>query len=244
MKKLLILISLTLSVVSNLRANELLKADYLFKNKEYVEALEIYENLVKQFPTEADILYNAGTTALRLDKHPQSMLYLSRALKYEPNMKDASVNLKILENKMGAEYMAEKDIIWVRYWKQFTSLLSSNEWLIVFIYFSFVLLVTYYLRDRLSASQNRGYPIILITLAIISLLASWSIYRNAKDNQSIVVMSLTPTLFADSDGTEALNLKIVGGQKAKIVNQNSKMAEILLPSGEVAFISSTDVERI
>ncbi len=238
----IILISLVMSGLSS--AASLQEAQTFFDNKNYDQALSIYQALLKQYPSDPDLLYNMGTTALRMQDYAPAMLYLSRAVKYNPRLEDAQVNIKILEDKLGPKYLPMQSIVWSRGWSKFTALFSSNEWLILVIGFMIALLVTHYLRDRLSTSQYQGYAFILISLVLISLLASWSLYRRAQSQSEAVIMPASPTLYTDSGHKQILKKALVSGQKCTILSSSENDMLIQLPSGETAHISSTDVERI
>jgi len=58
------------------------------------KALAEFESLLALAPMDVDLLYNAGTTALKANKLGKSVLYLERALVSDPRCQDCRVNLE------------------------------------------------------------------------------------------------------------------------------------------------------
>ncbi len=243
MKKKLTFIFIFALLVYKSYGSKIGKAENLFLTKDYLGALAAYEDLLRENPSDPNLNYNAGTSAIRAQNYGKSILYLERALKYDPSLKDAQVNLKIAIGKIGTVYIAEKPTIWEKLWKRIYSTYNSNEWLIIFMYFSIVLLLIQYFKPKLRRSQYVGYSYIIGFLAFLSLLSSYSIYKHSTDHDHVVFLRKSQT-YKDPKLKQKMSTLLAPGQKGQALSQNQNKMLVKLPNGMTTYISSTDVERI
>lgn len=227
----------------SMSAGTLQDAQDLYASKDYVGALKLYENLLQKYPRDAKLNYNAGTTAIRMQDFGRAVLYLERALKLDPSLDDASVNLAIAKKKIGPKIIDEHPTIWSRMWKRFYSTFDSNMWLVAFMALSLSLLAVQFWRKKLRRTQYLGYTYILLTLAILSLAASYSIYRGTHTHSTGIVMLESPA-YKDPELSRKMTITLEPGQKFKVLSQGEKEIFVQLPNGMQTYISSTSVERI
>ena len=95
MKKLFFNIVLLFSLVINAQTSDELfsKANNLYQNGKYSEAIKLYTSIEKQGLKSDDLFFNLGNCYYKLNKVAPSIYYYEKALKTNPIHEDASFNL-------------------------------------------------------------------------------------------------------------------------------------------------------
>ena len=101
-----------------------------YANKNYPEAIELYQQLSKEQGVSSELYYNLGNAYYRNGDNGNAVLYYERSLRLNPRNKEAQANLDFLQTKLKDRFGTDENILstWIR---EFRNLLSSNGWTIL-----------------------------------------------------------------------------------------------------------------
>ena len=102
-------------------------ADSLYLQKDYIGAMKLYEEQLKETPS-ARLYYNLGNCHYRLNNYPKAVLNYERCLKLDPSCKDAQFNLDLIRTKLPDRFTEKSEMFFVRWYQQALQAHSADEW--------------------------------------------------------------------------------------------------------------------
>jgi tetratricopeptide (TPR) repeat protein len=122
----------SLKASSNNSSIELRNAAEFYKNKQYTQALDIYEKLLVKKPRSYGLYYNIGNIYFQLNNIGKSVYFYKRAQQYFPRDKEILGNLKIAISKRIDSINSDSDNF---SFLNVINYFSMNEFYIVFLIF-------------------------------------------------------------------------------------------------------------
>lgn len=104
------------------------QANQAYSQGQYPRALEGYLSIEKTGKVSADLYYNIGNTFFRMKRIGESILYFERALKMEPQHRDAKYNLEIAESKTIDRIEAIPDFFLLSWWNAIAACFHPSTW--------------------------------------------------------------------------------------------------------------------
>ncbi len=228
-------------------ANLFAKANQLYKQEDYAEAADIYEELLKQ-GSSAELYYNLGNSYYKSHEIGAAILNYERALRLKPNFPNARYNLKIAEEKL-IDNVSSAPSFWVRrFYNMVIQSLSSNGW----AYISFGFLLTFLSMFLVFAFSRRrrmrkfAFNAAIVALTVFILSFSFSAVRKKQfntHNQAIVMHAAVMVKSSpDKSGTDLFELH--EGTKVFVKSTLEGWSEVKLDNGAVGWLESYTIERI
>lgn len=244
-KNIYIIIMLFISLGLNAQTQNKLfeEGNKQFKNKEYELALKSYLSIEKQNIFSSELYYNIGNTYFRLNDYTNSILYYERGLKLDPNNEDLNTNLKIAKARLKSDIYIIPNFFLVRWWNNIINLFTPYGWAIVSItllLITCIIFIFYYF-----SFDKKVLLFYFLFLSILFLITSCfaGYTRQAQlssKNQAIVFGE--QTIGKDSpDKNSSDKMKILKGQKIKIVDKEDSWIRVKTEDGKEAWIQSKDV---
>lgn len=132
MRRILTICSFLCLAFSQLHANELEalfnKANETYAAKEYVEAADLYQQVVDKGMVSFDLYYNLGNAYYRSGDVGPSVLYYEKALKMDPSNEDAVFNLKVANLKVADRVEPLQDAFFFRLVNELLLKRSPDGW--------------------------------------------------------------------------------------------------------------------
>ncbi len=221
------------------------KGNNYYEQKAY-DSAELYFNKIAELkPRNAAVYYNLGNTYYRLNQIGKSVLNYERALKYDPNHKQAADNLYLAQGRIKNRIQHMPEIFFVRWWKGMTKNNLTNIYASLAIAL-FLLTIGYYIAKRLGYLQI-DIPIQL-SAAVIALCISFVFLGFASAKQlvsstyAIVLKEGAPMMRTPKYGTS--QSLIPEGIKVEIHDQQPGWVEVKLPDGRMGWLEQTSLEKI
>lgn len=248
----LLLLILTLGQMQRSFANpqqEIIKnANTEYSNGYYDHALELYQMVLEQGYTSADLYYNIGNTFFKLNRIPEAVLYYERALKLAPNDENIRFNLELAQKRTFDKIESIPDLFYERW---FRSLVNNNTadgwgiWSIVLLSVAFILAAIYLLSPRRGMRVFAFYfsaTLIVLALSTLSMAYLQHHFRTANPEGIVFDPSVT-VKSSPSDGSIDLFV-IHEGTKVKIKDQVGDWYEVRIASGSQGWIKAGTIEKI
>lgn len=219
-----------------------------YQNKQYEEAIESYESILKQGYLSSELYYNLGNAYFKIGKIGRAILFYEKSLKIQPNNEDAAHNLKIANARTVDKIQNIPDLFFIKWWNIILSTFTSTGWQMIIFIFYILLLICIAIYFLVRNLQFQKYAFIFGTLNIIALVFSVvlffaSLERESSNDYAILQQStITAKISPDSQSDDAF--VIHEGIKFKIEDQVNNWVKIRLSDGKVGWLPNNVYEVI
>jgi tetratricopeptide (TPR) repeat protein len=220
-------------------------ANAAYADGRYEEAASIYQALIDEQPN-ATLYYNLGNAQFKRGELAQAILNYERALRLQPNNKDAKYNLAFAQSKI-TDNIAEQDFflsVWVR---AVRNSLKERTWLLLSICL-FILALTgilVFLLSREPWLRKTAFHIAWIALlfSLVAGLNAASLHkRDTLRNEAIITQGVVNAKSSpDRSGTDLFTLH--EGTKVEIRETLGEWVNVRVGSNE-GWIRLMCLERI
>jgi len=244
---------LLLTFISNLNAafnsdSAFNEANKVYINNDFNKSVEIYENILNQGFSSAELYYNLGNSFYKLGLYPKAILYYEKSLLLDPRNENCTFNLSKARIYNVDKIDEIPQFVIKRWWTSVVSLLSSNIWAIM----SFCLfligitgIMVYFLTIKIAARQAGFFiGIVLLILSAFSFIMANASKKMILEYNGAIIMSPTITVKGSpsDSGTDLFILH--EGTKVYILDELQDWFEIKISDGKQGWIEKSDVEII
>mgnify|MGYP002625286876 CR=1 FL=1 len=248
MKKIFSIIMLLIAV-SSYAADDarMQQALSLCQEGKFDEAVNTYEAILGEGRESATLYYNLGYAYYKSGQLGKAILNMERAQRLNPTDNDVKANLEQAYS-LTDQMQTIEPVFFVRWWHQFTNILNSDGWAVLFIILFVVMLlgIGAFLFADVIALRKVGFfsAIIVFFLAVVSLSISISKRNSVLYSQEAIIMSASVTLTTspDKNGTEMAVLH--EGTHLTIVSELGEWIEVQLKDGNIGWLKKSEVEVI
>jgi tetratricopeptide (TPR) repeat protein len=223
-------------------------ASALYSAGKYKEALDEWKSIYATGVRSADLDYNIGNAAFKINNIPESILFYERALLLKPADEDIQYNLQIARTLVVDKFVEIPELFFVR-WYNFLSLsLSTNSWAKISM-ISFILFLGAISLYIYSSRYNR--KVIGFWLAVIFIVLSLSTVSFAVRNKNLIYYNHKAIIFTplvngksspDNSGKDLFVLH--EGTKVTIEDEVGGWYEIRLSDGNKGWVPSNSLNKI
>ena len=251
MKKIIFLI-FSISTVLYLNAQEadtlMEKANNLFVESKYQDAIDTYENILKLGYESPELYYNLGNAYYKQNIITRTILNYEKALQLAPNDEDINYNLQ-LTNRLVVDKIEKLPVFFVTGWiRSFRNLFSSDFWAMISIV-SFVLALVFisiYLYSRSIGFKKLSFWIsfFVIILSVVSFIFSYQQKQKFLLGNTAIVINPSVTVKSSPDDSGTDLFVIHEGTKVSIEDKVSDWKEIKISDGSKGWLKVQDIETI
>ena len=224
------------------------KAETLYENGQYQEALDAYFK-VTQKGQSANLYYNIGNCYFRMDSIPQALLWYERAYLLDPSDADIRYNLNYARSKTIDKIVPEEDLFFVRWYRGLLNQLSVQGWTIAGILLfalSLISLCAYIFLNEVRLRKIGFYSaIVLFVRVILSNVFAWQQRSLQFDhNRGIIFSSSVSCKSSPNEAGKELYLLHEGTSVSIIDRSVRNWLEIRLSDGKQGWIPASSIEII
>lgn len=224
------------------------KAETLYENGQYQEALDAYFTLAQKGQS-AKLYYNIGNCYFRMDSIPQALLWFERAYLLDPSDADIRYNLNYARSKTIDKIVPEEDMFFVRWYHGLLNTLSVQGWTIAgILLFSLCLasLCAYIFLSEVRLRKMGFYgAIVLFVMVILSNIFAWQQRSLQFDhNRGIILSSSVSCKSSPNEAGKELYLLHEGTSVSIIDRSVRNWLEIRLSDGKQGWIPASSIEVI
>lgn len=224
------------------------QANQQYRNGNYVDAIELYNQLIDNNYESPELYYNLGNSYFKIDAIGYAILYYEKTLSIAPNFEDAEFNLSLASARTVDKIKEVPELFILNWWKSLLSQLSVSSWAILFTVFFILLLLklTIYLTgNNLSLQRNAFYlSIIALILVFILGIALYSKYYTEKTSEYGVIVTKEVSVKNSPDELSNDAFIIHEGLKIRLLDKVDNWYNIKIPDGKIGWISETSFEKI
>lgn len=220
--------------------NHFEKANALYEQKQYQEAIAEYELLEATGVQSENLYYNMANAFYRLHQTGPAIYYYEKALLINPNLKEATINLKFAQQSLEGEItkiqkLESKDIVY-----QSLSFLSYNQWakwVTASAFLCLVLFIVYYLSAQ-STVKRISFAGILVFI-VIMMMGSYAAYTSKSYEESYqpaIVLQDQALLKDDAKNSAKTLMQVKEGTKVYILEEKALWSKVKLENQEVGWL--------
>ncbi|BAV94041.1 BatE protein [Ichthyobacterium seriolicida] len=224
------------------------RANSLYDEKKYTEAIKIYESILDEDFISDAIYFNMGNSYYKLGNIGKAILYYERAIKLNRDDSDILFNLKLSKNKT-VDNIEELPIpITSKLWDSLTSVMQYEEWGYISVISSFLFAVLFSLFYLRSEPNIKKTAFIISIMSLVVMVLSVAISDYIKNNmllkkQAIVMVNNTYIKGAPSSHAKDVFM-LHEGAKVCVLDEIIDWKKIELPDGKTGWATSKDLEDI
>jgi tetratricopeptide (TPR) repeat protein len=244
----LLIIFILLSLKINAADDRFEKANNLYSEGKYREAVEMYEEILKSGMEAPDLYFNLGNAYYRYGYLPSAILNYERALLLAPQERDIRYNLELAYNQTSDKLEKVDDFFLTRWFDSLRSSTDSDKWAIISIILFTLTLAGFFFyffsQTTIIRKVSFFFAILFVTGSIITFSFSYAQKERLINRNSAIIFSPSVTVRSSPDrsGTELFVLH--EGTRVEILQTVGEWYEVELDDGNKGWMPVTSVEVI
>ncbi|MCX8081212.1 MAG: tetratricopeptide repeat protein [Bacteroidia bacterium] len=242
--RILIFCLVILFPVSLLPIEDLKKAEKLYNEKKFSDALKIYEDLEKEGYRSGPFYYNLGNIHYRLGHIGKAILYYEKAKKMMPNDENIQHNLSVCYTKTIDKVEVNENFFIQSFKQGMIYRFSEKNWGILSVLMSFISAVLLAISLHLSVRWRS----ILMPAGLLILIVSFLFFVFGKilvneSNKKSFAIVLAKEIKVKSEPLEHsfVKFKLHEGSKVRIQEMDSEYSLIRLPNGSEGWVRNSEL---
>lgn len=224
------------------------KADEAYNQKNYTEAIALYEELVKQGYKDATVYYNLGNAYFKNNQLARAILNYERALRLDPANEDIKHNIAFV-NQQTIDKIEVQPEPFIKTWVRFVrDLFSIKIWSIFSILFVAVGCVCIVLMIIFAVPRWRMALFVVACIAFVVAVFSFVFANLQKNNvnrqDEAIIMDKIVTVKSTPDASGTNLFTVHEGIKVQITDRAGTWIEIRFTDGNKGWITNRTVEII
>lgn len=221
-------------------------ANRLYKKGDYKNAIDLYEKILNKDLESTALYYNLANSYYKLSKIPNAILNYERALLISPNNSDARYNLALARTHLVDKIDVIPDVFFIRWFKIFIGMFSSNTWAILSMIFLFVTAIAFSVYKYVLKNKNFYIFIMFfsVLLAVCSVLFSY-IQKSRLQNRDHAIVFTPVVNIKGSPSSDGVDLFLLHeGTKVEIIEEKEDWVNIKLKDGMEGWIRLKTIQII
>lgn len=250
MKSIYFYILLFLSLITNAQTIDsmFVKANELYKNNHYTQALQLYKDVESNNIISEALYFNMANAYFKTNQVAPSIYYYEKALQLNPNDEDVLFNLDYANRMIIDNIEPLPKSLGQKFRENVVLKFNYNTWAasaVIFALLFALLFLLYHFSN--STSTKRIYFITSIVTAVIVLAIVVFAHQNKKIVKStkyaIVFAAQTDIRSAPTQSGE-INFELHEGTKVKVLETIDNWKKIKLADGNIGWIEAEDIKEI
>jgi len=224
------------------------EAETAYAQKQYDKAIELYEDVLKNFGESAEIYYNLGNAYYKANKIAPAILNYERALLINPGDRDLRFNLQIANLRTIDKIEPVGEFFLTEWFRTVQNFWSVDMWATLGI-IGFVLFIgclTLYFFSKWMRLKKIGFyaGIVLLTIVIVANIFAWKQRQALINRNGAIIFAPTVTIKSSPDASGTDLFVLHEGTKVSIKSMLGEWYEIELADGNVGWIRQKELEKI
>ncbi|MDR1182286.1 MAG: tetratricopeptide repeat protein [Bacteroidales bacterium] len=231
------------------RGNDLFqKANEAYNQKDYVNAIQQYEALVKEGYEDGMLYYNLGNACYKNNQLAKSLLWYERALRLNPNNEDIKHNIAFVNQQTIDKIEVQPEFFLKTWFSAVRDLFTVQMWAIISIVFVVIGCICIVLLLLLSSPRRRVSlfisACIVFVMAILGITFACLQKSNVNRTDEAIIMQkiITVKSTPDMSGTDLFTVH--EGIKILITDKAGNWIEVRFSNGNKGWIKEDAVEII
>ena len=237
-----IIITLSLLISISLQASDSLfsKANEMYGNENYTQAILTYEKILSNNLESAELYYNLGNCYYKIEDWANAIWYYEKSLKIKKSKKTIE-NLSITESKIIDRIEPMPEIFYNVWWYKIIKLFTSKTWQILSLLCIWTYLIVF-LLNTFTIYKIKKLTILLFISFLLFAISQSSIIYNSKQ-EAIIFSSAVQVTSAPTNNSVNL-FSLHAGIKVEIIDEIGDWVEIKIINGQNGWIKKDNCKLL
>ena len=224
------------------------KANVLYSEKNYKEAILTYEKILADGNTAAEVYFNLGNSYFKENDLSTAILNYERARTINPGDEDVIFNLRMAYNSTVDKIEPVPILFYQRWWQSLIHIFSPGTWSIIAISLIWITLfagIVYLFAATANGKRNAflcTLTLLFISMAIFYL--SYSSHRAIYGKNEAIILASTSYIRSSPDVKSTKLFMLHEGTKVIIIDDQKDWKQIKIANGNVGWIEKDAIEKI
>ncbi len=229
-------------------------AQKAYDAKDYAQAAQLYENVLKQDKVElseserAELCYNLGNCFYRMKEYPRAVLNYQRALKFQPDNEDAAFNLQLTQAKLTDRFESPSEMFFVTWFRNLLTTRSADSWghiALVTLIVALLLFVLYRVGSRTAIRKAGFFGSIAFFVLTLAFYAFAAVQQQRKSGETLFVVMGETQAYTTPSASAPKARKLNEGTTLKLTDTaNERWIQVEMPDGKTVWIDKSTVEQV
>lgn len=224
------------------------KANKAYMAGFYENAIDLYENILKNGQESPKLYYNLGNAYFKSEQIPQAILNYERALMFDPSNEDYQYNLKIANAKIVDKIEVIPELFYLRWWSAIKQWFPPDTWIhialtaftLIFIALALFLLSKQVIQRKILF----GAGVAFFILALLSGTIAYQTYKSNESEKGAIVFAPTLPVKSSPDDSSIDLFVIHEGLKVQLIDKIGDWYEIRIANGSKGWVKTNAVEPL
>ena len=245
---LLLFIALTCIALADEASLQFEQANQLYRSGEFQKAAAMYEQIVKNGYSNADVYFNLGNAYFKLQNIPSAVLNFERAKRIAPHDDDVNYNLRLANLRVVDKIDPLPTLFLMDWWKSFINLASADGWALLTVCSVWGLMLAAMIFLLVRSQLLRRVLMLFGFIAFVSALLSFAgvIQRNQIETSAREAIEFAPTASIKSaPDPQSVDLFVIHeGVKVEVLDTVGDWRKIRLADGKIGWITGESLQVI
>lgn len=219
-----------------------------YEQKNYAEAIEIYEANIAQNGGSATVYYNLANAYYKINSFGKAVLNYERCLAIQPANEDAAFNLSLANLHTKDKLQPVNEPALNKWWRKFVSGRTPQFWGIIAlccIWISLFGFIVFRFAKKIPAQKTGFYSSIIAFLCFIFFLfTTFSCLHFQKTYRFAIILAPSATLKSEPTESSTSLMLLHEGLKLQILSTEESWTEVKLADGNVGWLANTSIESV
>ncbi len=220
------------------------QASRYYAEEQYDSAQQVYLKLLEQYGGQADLYYNLGNTAYRLQQTDSAILFYEKSLLLDPHNAATKQNLALAQSRIINPLPNAPVFFFTKWWHALLTAFNPNTWAwLSLAVFLLLLALIYFNKNSKQAVSYMGrwLSLSIVCLLLLLCLAYFS-FDYTRNSGKAVVMGEYKTLFDVPSGKTVM--EVPEGTVVLIIGADKGYYRLRLPNGNEGWMKTEALAKI
>ena len=235
MKKSLLINYLFISLTCLANDTIFSNANKLYSESNYVEACNLYLQIIEQGSESAELYFNIGNCYFRTNDWANAIWFFEKSLQLEKK-KETQKNLELTRLNIIDKIEPLPDLFYKKWWIILIDIFSTKNWQIISIIYIWIICILFFIISKTK----------IIYLSSISILCLFIIFSSNKIDSKKYGILFSQNVSVKSapteNGTNLFSLHL--GAKIEIIDEVGEWIKIRIANGNIGWITKNNCKLL
>jgi len=221
------------------------KAEKLYAEKNYKEAIVVYESILKEGYTSYKLYYNLGNAYYKNKELGKAIYNYELAKELNPNNEDVKTNLKIANEKTIDKIDSKENFFMSVIKSGLINVLSTAGWAwlsIISLALAFIGMFTFFMPKNIFLKRVGFFAAALSFIVFaMSMVLGFSALKDKQHVKFAVVIAREIRTHEEPVSASPSKFTLHEGTRVKVIETNPEWTNIKLENGNEAWVPTEDI---
>ena len=235
MKKLLLINYLFISLSSLANDTIFSNANKLYSESNYIEACNLYLQIIEQGSESAELYFNIGNCYYRTNDWANAIWFFEKSLQLKKK-KETQKNLELTRLNTIDKIEPLPNLFYKRWWIILIDIFSTKNWQIISIIYIWIICILFFIISKTKI-------IYLFSISILFLFITFSSNKIDSKKYGILFSQNVSVKSAPTEnGTNLFSLHL--GAKIEIIDEVGEWIKIRIANGNIGWITKNNCKLL